>query len=1235
MIKVLFLFFILTTLLFSNSLKLSQDEHTYLKEHPILEVSNEMDFAPFDFVKDNKPKGYSIDLLNLLATKIGVKIHYVNGYTWQELLELLQNDKIDLIHSLNITPLRKKYATFSKSYLTYITKFISRDNSIYSIQDLKGKKVGVVKGYSTNEYLRKHYPQFNFIEFNTLKELMDAINKGKVDVTVLNDATADYETKKKSYKNIFVTGWFKEFDHEKSQTYHFMTLKKNRLLIQILNKALDQVTQSEYSNLQKKYLKYKYTSKLILSEKQKRYLNEKKVITMCIDPDWLPYEKFDIHGKHIGITADIFKIISKEIGIPIEAIKTRTWEESIAAAKARKCDIFSLAMETKERKKYMNFTTPYFFIPLIIVTKPNVTFVDNLTILKGKKIGIVKGYAFNEIFRKKYPELNIVDVKNVDDGLKRVSSGELFGFIGTIASVGYRFQTDYIGELKISGKFDEKWELGVGVRNDDPILFDIIQKAMTNLNEKMKQKILNDWISIKVESNIDYKTIFTILFGLIFIIILIIFWNRKLSRINKESKRLEEELYQQKELLEYILDNALETIAIFENNNCIHINKSGIDTHGFHHKDEAIGKNVFEFIAPEYLDMVTQHILQNYEEPYEIKAKRKDGILVPAIVRGQNITFHNKTLRIVSLIDLTEIKQKEHQLIEAKNKAEEATKLKSEFLANMSHEIRTPMNGILGMSHLALQTDLNQKQKHYIQKIDDSAKSLLGIINDILDFSKAEAGKLTIEKVNFNLKSMFKEITNLIIYSIKEKHLEFTIEYSPDCTYNLYGDKLRISQVLINIISNAIKFTHSGKIEIIITQKENSIFRFDIKDTGIGLSQDQIEKLFISFTQADGSTTRKYGGTGLGLSISKQLVELMGGKIWVKSKEGKGSIFSFEIPLEIAKEDKIQEQKHYNINDIQTLYGSTILLTEDNPTNQEIIVGLLEHSGIIVDIANNGKEALEKLKEREYELILMDLQMPIMDGYETTKEIRKNNSTIPIIALTANAMYEDMQNTKKVGMNEHLNKPIDVEKLYETLLKYISKKVDKNIFIKKNSTKEIKIPTFISIDTTKGLSHMGKNTKLYLKILQNFKENHKNYSLDNLNDDEFRLQLHTLKGLSANIGAVELSKLAQEIYNSTDRTLLPKLYSVLSIVLNELEEIEQIKHIETSPSLPLDDNVRKELFIKLKKALLSSRPKNCETVLKEIELYKIDEKDKELFLKIKTLITKYNFSEALEILNVT
>ena len=411
------------------------------------------------------------------------------------------------------------------------------------------------------------------------------------------------------------------------------------------------------------------------------------------------------------------------------------------------------------------------------------------------------------------------------------------------------------------------------------------------------------------------------------------------------------------------------------------------------------------------------------------------GLIVP---EGHDITVLKQAQK--------ELERNEHLLVEARKTAEAATKAKSDFLANMSHEIRTPMNAIIGMSHLALKTDLTPKQYDYLNKVDASAKSLLGIINDILDFSKIEAGKLDMEAVEFGLDEALDNISTLVGVKTQEKKLELLIKTDPAIPTLLVGDPLRLGQVLINLSNNAVKFTDTGEIvvstELVEKSDEQVKLRLSVRDSGIGMTQEQQGKLFQAFSQADSSTTRKFGGTGLGLTISKSLVEMMGGEIWVESEAGVGSEFIFTALFGIGQ--KMEDEQLLPSPD---LMGKRVLVVDDNEVAREIFHELMLSMSFDVTLAESGEEGLAKLEETSgdnpFDLVLVDWKMPGMDGIDTSRQIRNLKSDIrnvKIILATAYDLDEVVQHAEKVGINGFLQKPVNPSSLLDAIMEAFGKR---------------------------------------------------------------------------------------------------------------------------------------------------------------------------------------------------
>jgi len=594
--------------------------------------------------------------------------------------------------------------------------------------------------------------------------------------------------------------------------------------------------------------------------------------------------------------------------------------------------------------------------------------------------------------------------------------------------------------------------------------------------------------------------------------------------------------------------------------NIIDVNVSAKKSYGYTY-DEFIKLNIKDLLVDGEMSLLElKHI---YSEGSFLKAShlRKDGSIFPIEISSQGADIEGKQIIVSIIRDVTRRNIAEKSLNEAKEAAIIANKAKSEFLANMSHEIRTPLNGIVGMVDLILLGELNIEQKEDLVIVKSCANQLLAVINDILDFSKMEAGKLVIDKVNFDIKSLVEQTIKSHLPQAINKGVELNYAFSLSTPQYLIGDPIRIQQILNNLIGNAIKFTGNGEIWVKVKKihNENDLIeiQFSVVDSGIGISEENMEIIFESFKQVDGSFTKKFGGTGLGLAISKQLSEMMGGKLWVESEQGVGSTFNFTLTFELGIKTDDQQIHIAKVNKIYK--PCNILLAEDDKVNQMVTKRILMTQGYSVDTANNGVEAIEMFDKKSYDIILMDIQMPEMDGIEATRIIRqkeiKKDKYIPIIAITAYALRGDREKFLSQGMDEYVAKPIKVEELFKFIEKYTLKK-DENINLSNIS---------ILIDENGEVALKSSEIESFDKINLN-RIDELSFLVESLNNSLVKNEVisietlaHNIKNLSNEIGIEELKTISFKIELAARRGNFDEL-------INSAEKLSQIfavfkKHI--------------------------------------------------------------------------
>ena len=491
----------------------------------------------------------------------------------------------------------------------------------------------------------------------------------------------------------------------------------------------------------------------------------------------------------------------------------------------------------------------------------------------------------------------------------------------------------------------------------------------------------------------------------------------------------------------------------------------------------------------------------------------------------------------------------------AKEEAEAANRSKSFFLANMSHEIRTPMNAIVGLTGLALDAKINSKVRGYLTDVQKSAHSLLRVINDILDFSKIESGKLCLDNSVFSVQEVFNHLQTMFAAN------DVPIVFQNSIDKNLLGDMIRLEQILINLINNAVKFTKKGSITVSAKQ-DKDLYLFCVKDTGIGIKKDVMAKIFNPFEQADASTSRNYGGTGLGLSICKRLAEMLGGSIWVESSD-KGSTFCFTakfVPTDVVIVPVITDIDSI----IKIIGGAKVLLVEDDSINQTVAIGILKIVGIYPYVAASGLDAIKAVQKDQYDAVLMDVHLPGIDGYETTRSIRLLDKTIPVIAMTASAMTGDREKSLESGMNDHITKPIDRNQLFTVLSKWI-KPTGKEVKIEDSSNDyDPVLYDLPGIDSITAIEHLCDSHELFKTVLSDLYTNYydagkriEQYLKGNRSDDVNlgRILAHSIKGIAGNLSCHDLQISANNLESAIKENRVDDWGTCLEVFSQDLEKV--------------------------------------------------------------------------------
>lgn len=1140
---------------------LTPDEIDWLKNHPVLRVSNEMDWPPFDFNENGKPLGLSVDLLQIISKSIGVEISFIHGYPWNELLEMIKFKQIDIIHSLNRSASREQFILFSDSYISNQTVIVtSKENqTIKSFDNLHHKKIAVIDGYSQKVVLENRLKGVEFISAESPLEALKMVSSGQADATIRYNSVTSYLSNHHLLTNLKFVGEFKTEGDDLHQL--FLGVRDDWPILQgILQKGLDSISIEKMNKLKRKWISESTTGpeqKISLSEDELGWIQEHPEVTFGVDYKWPPFEFMDKNGSHQGLSSDYMKIIEQRTGLKIN-VRTGIWDDIITAMKNKELDGLACTVQTEERQKYLNFSTPYLSIPSVIVTKNSVQEIHSLNDLQGKSVAVNKGSYLHDWLVEEYPRFKLHLTTSNEASLEAVSYGEADAYIGNLAVSSYIIRERLLPNLQVVKKIDSMMtEPAIAVAKENTILMSIIQKVLDSITLQEKQEILDKWYITATDQKLNltdkekkwlqnnevirlagdpawapvsfidneerYVGIIPDIFNLIeskttlkFKFIKTEKWEDSLEAMEKgtihvldaisedsERKKLVDftDIYMTADIafitrddINYIksidhLDNKIiGTIrnnitesyirekspeieqALFDNTvtglkqlakGAIDVFVIDIPSFEYYAKESGLtnlkisGLTSFSFklaigvskqhpelvsILNKALGLITHaekndiyHAWVKLDEPLVDYSLFWKSVLTACLLLA---AFGYWNRRLTNEVSLRK---------EAEKKAIQASKAKSDFLANMSHEIRTPMNSVLGFAELLDNMIEDPEQKSYLKSIRTGGQSLLIIINDILDLSKIEANKMVLKSEPVSIEKLFMEMEDFFTNKMGIKKLHFATNVSSGFPQYILMDGIRLRQVLINLIENARKFTESGSIKLIcsdvfLNEEDKTIdFSITVKDTGIGIPEEQQQLIFQNFKQLDGQDGTKYGGTGLGLSICKNLTTMMGGAISLKSVLGKGSSFKIrfsKVPLTNRKAE-IDQRKTFVPSGFQE---AIVLVVDDVQDNRTLIVEHFRESKITFHQAENGQDALTILKQSPIDLVFLDLRMPVMNGYEliTAMKLQPELQNIPVLAVTASVMGDDLEKVHEYGFDGYLRKPVSRDDLLYLAADYLT-----------------------------------------------------------------------------------------------------------------------------------------------------------------------------------------------------
>ncbi|MFZ5570745.1 MAG: transporter substrate-binding domain-containing protein [Thermodesulfobacteriota bacterium] len=1163
-----------------SSFAITPAEQAWIDRHPVIRSSSEQDWEPFDFRIGDQPAGYSVDLLNLLASRIGIRVEYVGGHTWNEFLGLFYNREIDVLHSLAKTPQREKHGWFTIPYLHNRLAFITVKGRppLEGFEELRGKTFALIEGWWFEDYLTQNKPEIKILRVKTLEEALNAVNNEQAYATADFEIPARRKIEKLGFQNLVLSARPVAYTKDNPAALHILVRKDWPELRELLDKAFLSLGPDEIRDLQEKWFGDQPLLPLLsLTEEEKVFISNHPVLRVGFRHDNFPVSFTSNQRAMDGIAADYLSRVSNLLGFRYSPSPPKPWKDMLGDIQNNRLDLIAAITATENRRKWMDFTTAYISFPVVIVTHEDGPYIGDLQALKGHRVAVTEEDAAHHLLAAHHPDIPLLLAADVKAGLSAVEADEAYAYIGNLAAVSYVMGREGFTDLKISGETPYKLEITMGVPKGQTVLLNILEKSLAVIPTSEREAIHAKWFRVTYEHKVDTTLVWAILAAAFLGISAVLYWNRRLRFMAGALKKSEDNYRS-------IFDTANDAIFIHDTRSglIVNVNAKMLEMYGFDRKEEVLGAPLASFSAnaspfirkeaaewlekavhgepqlfewhardkkgrlfwveinlkkvtiggvdyvlaiardiserkkardrltqsekrlaetqriaqlgswefnittreityseealrimgrqpgtirtlddylrlvhPEDIPVLKQTIRTSGDEnrPFEIEIRhlKADGSCNYTLVRGEPLIKDNQAVHFIgSLLDITERKHHEAELRRTKETAEAASRAKSVFLANMSHELRTPLNAILGFSELMTRDpNLTPGQRANLATIGRSGEYLLSLINDILELSKIEAGQVQLQQKSTDLHRLIDDMKDMFLLRARQKGLALQVNRSADVPRRVVTDPGKLRQILINLLGNAVKFTHTGGITLGVSvsgDNGNTIpgnsrtIAFEISDTGIGIPKDEQPKVFEAFYQTEGGRF-SHQGTGLGLTISLKFIHMMGSDLTLRSAEGQGTSFRFDIRVEKADDpDTPAPASRQRVTKLAPDQPEIrILIVEDDDAGRDLLHQLLAQTGFQVKTAMNGEEGVALWEQWRPHLIWMDIRMPVMDGLTAVRSIRSfpGGRETRIIALTASAFEENRMTVLELGCDDFVTKPFREDDIFEILERHL------------------------------------------------------------------------------------------------------------------------------------------------------------------------------------------------------